>query len=166
MAQRLAKGVKKSKSTPICPFLFHLYEGQRLLTEDEELDYWTAKEMPDIGSHRIRIQGPEATTKEQRQLQQPRLSRRRLCKPQTRGGRPPTEHQRVTSSSVKRAFELGSTGATIAGSTGTATHIAIGSSTGSNAIGRKPGMGGEALRRSDCKPPAGKEAVPGNGGGA
>ena len=27
MAQRLAKGVGKPKPTPICPFLFHLYEG-------------------------------------------------------------------------------------------------------------------------------------------
>ena len=39
MAQRLAKGVGKPKPTPICPFLFHLYEGQGLLTADEELDY-------------------------------------------------------------------------------------------------------------------------------
>ena len=45
MAQRLAKGVGKPKPTPICPFLFHLYEGQGLLTADEELDYRTAKEM-------------------------------------------------------------------------------------------------------------------------
>ena len=45
MAQRLAKEVGKPKSTPICPFLFHLYEGQGLLTADEELDYRTAKEM-------------------------------------------------------------------------------------------------------------------------
>ena len=45
MAQRLAKGVGKSKPTPICLFLFHLYEGQGLLTADEELDYRTAKEM-------------------------------------------------------------------------------------------------------------------------
>ena len=45
MAQRLAKGVGKPKPTPICPFLFHLYEGQGLLTVDEELDYRTAKEM-------------------------------------------------------------------------------------------------------------------------
>ena len=45
MAQRLAKGVGKPKPTPICPFLFHLYEGQGLLTADEELDYQTAKEM-------------------------------------------------------------------------------------------------------------------------
>ena len=45
MAQRFAKGVGKPKSTPICPFFFHLYEGQGLLTADEELDYRTAKEM-------------------------------------------------------------------------------------------------------------------------
>ena len=45
MAHRLAKGVGKPKPTPICPFLFHLYEGQGLLTVDEELDYRTAKEM-------------------------------------------------------------------------------------------------------------------------
>ena len=45
MAHRLAKGVEKPKPTPICPFLFHLYEGQGLLTVDEELDHQTAKEM-------------------------------------------------------------------------------------------------------------------------
>ena len=45
MIQRLAKGVGKPKSTPICPFLFHIYEGQGLLIAEEELDYRTAKEM-------------------------------------------------------------------------------------------------------------------------
>ena len=45
MIQRLAKGVGKPKPTPICPFLFHIYEGQGLLTAEEELDYRTAKEM-------------------------------------------------------------------------------------------------------------------------
>ena len=45
MAQQLAKGVGKPKPTPICPFLFHLYEDQGLLTADKELDYQTAKEM-------------------------------------------------------------------------------------------------------------------------
>ena len=39
LAQRLAKGVRKPKPTSICPFLFHLYDRQGLLTEDEELDY-------------------------------------------------------------------------------------------------------------------------------
>ena len=45
LVQRLAKGVGKPKPTPICPFLFHLYEGQGLLTANEDLDYRTAKEM-------------------------------------------------------------------------------------------------------------------------
>ena len=45
MVQRLAKGVGKPKPTPICPFLFHLYEGQGLLKADKEVDYRTAKEM-------------------------------------------------------------------------------------------------------------------------
>ena len=45
MIQRLAKGVGKPKPTPICPFLFHIYDGQGLLTAEEELDYRTAKEM-------------------------------------------------------------------------------------------------------------------------
>ena len=45
LAHKLAKGVGKPKPTPVCLFLFHLYEGQRLLTADEELDYQMAKEM-------------------------------------------------------------------------------------------------------------------------
>ena len=45
LAHRLAKGVGKPKPTPICLFLFYLYEGQGLLTADKELDYRTAKEM-------------------------------------------------------------------------------------------------------------------------
>ena len=45
LAQRLAKGVRKPKPTPICSFLFHLYDNQGLLTEEEDLDYRTAKEL-------------------------------------------------------------------------------------------------------------------------
>ena len=45
MAQCLAKRIGKPKPTPICPFLFHLYKGQGLLTANEEVDYRTAKEM-------------------------------------------------------------------------------------------------------------------------
>ena len=45
MMQRLAKGVGKPKPAPIFPFLFHIYEGQGLLTAEEELDYRTANEM-------------------------------------------------------------------------------------------------------------------------
>ena len=56
LAQRLAKRIGKPKPTSICPFLFHLYDSQGLLIEDEELDYRTAKEMaeyritPDLDS--------------------------------------------------------------------------------------------------------------------
>ena len=35
----------KQKPTPICPFLFHLYDNQGLLLEDEEIDYKMAKEL-------------------------------------------------------------------------------------------------------------------------
>ena len=35
----------KSKPTSICPFLYHLYECKGLLTEEEETDYTTAKEL-------------------------------------------------------------------------------------------------------------------------
>ena len=38
-------GVGKSKPTPICPFLYHLYESQGLLTEEEETDYRATQEL-------------------------------------------------------------------------------------------------------------------------
>ena len=45
LVQRLVGGADKSKPTPICPFLYHLYECKGLLTEEEETDYTTAKEL-------------------------------------------------------------------------------------------------------------------------
>ena len=45
LVQWLVGGAGKSKSTPICPFLYHLYECKGLLTEEEETDYTTAKEL-------------------------------------------------------------------------------------------------------------------------
>ena len=45
LVQRLAGGAGKSKPTSICPFLYHLYECKGLLTEEEETDYTTAKEL-------------------------------------------------------------------------------------------------------------------------
>ena len=45
LVQRLVGGAGKSKPTPICPFLYHLYECKGLLTEEEETDYTTAKEL-------------------------------------------------------------------------------------------------------------------------
>ena len=37
--------MSKAKPTPICPFMYHLYECKGLLTEEEETDYTTAKEL-------------------------------------------------------------------------------------------------------------------------
>ena len=36
LVNRLVGGAGKTKPTPICPFLYHLYESKGLLTEDEE----------------------------------------------------------------------------------------------------------------------------------
>ena len=69
LVQWLVVGAGKSKPTPICPFLYHLYECKGLLTKDEETDYTTAKELNRyrISSERdedsdngvLRITGPE-----------------------------------------------------------------------------------------------------------
>ena len=69
LVNRLVGGVGKNKSTPICPFLYHLYESKGLLTEDEEIDYQVAQEPnryritpdrdPDSDSEVLRITGPE-----------------------------------------------------------------------------------------------------------
>ena len=69
LVQQLVGGVGKAKPTPICPFLYHLYECKGLLTEEEETDYTTAKELnryeipperdEDSDSGVLRIAGPE-----------------------------------------------------------------------------------------------------------
>ena len=69
LVQRLVGGAGKSKPTPICPFLYHLYEYKGLLTEEEETDYTTATELnryrisperdQDSDSGVLRITGPE-----------------------------------------------------------------------------------------------------------
>ena len=69
LVQRLVRGVDKAKPTPICPFLYHLYECRGLLTEEEETDYTTAKELnryqippkqdQDLDSGVLCITGPE-----------------------------------------------------------------------------------------------------------
>ena len=38
-------GAGKSKPTFICPFFYHLYESQGLLTDEEETDCWAAQEL-------------------------------------------------------------------------------------------------------------------------
>ena len=45
LVQRLVGAAGKAKPTPICPFLYHLYKCKGLLTEEEETDYTTAKEL-------------------------------------------------------------------------------------------------------------------------
>ena len=45
LVNRLLGGAGKTKPTPICPFLYHLYESKELLTEDEETDYKAAQEL-------------------------------------------------------------------------------------------------------------------------
>ena len=42
LLNRLVGGAGKTKPTPICPFLYHLYESKGLLTEDEETNYKAA----------------------------------------------------------------------------------------------------------------------------
>ena len=69
LVNRLVGGVGKAKPTPICPFLYHLYECKGLLTEEEETDYTTAKELnryeipperdEDSDSEVLCITGPE-----------------------------------------------------------------------------------------------------------
>ena len=45
LVNRLIGGAGKAKPTPICPFLYHLYESKGLLTEDEETDYKSTQEL-------------------------------------------------------------------------------------------------------------------------
>ena len=68
LVNRLVGGASKSKPTPICPFLYHLYESKGLLTEDEETDYRAAQELiryritldrdPDLESEVLQITRP------------------------------------------------------------------------------------------------------------
>ena len=69
LVNRLVGGAGKSKPTPICPFLYHLYESKGLLTEEEEINYIAAKELnrywitlerdQDLDGEVLRITGPE-----------------------------------------------------------------------------------------------------------
>ena len=69
LVQRLVGGAGRAKPTPICPFLYHLYECKGLLMEEEETDYTTAKELnryeipperdEDSDSEVLLITGPE-----------------------------------------------------------------------------------------------------------
>ena len=45
LVNRLVGGAGKTKFTPICPFVYHLYESKGLLTEEEITDYKAAQEL-------------------------------------------------------------------------------------------------------------------------
>ena len=45
LVNRLVGEAGKTKPTPICPFLYHLYESKGLLTEEEETDYKAVQEL-------------------------------------------------------------------------------------------------------------------------
>ena len=45
LVNRLVGRAGKAKPTPICPFLYHLYESKGLLTKDEETNYKSAQEL-------------------------------------------------------------------------------------------------------------------------
>ena len=69
LVERLVSGAGKAKPTPICPFLYHLYECKGLLMEEQETDYTMAKELnryrisperdEDSDSEVLCITGPE-----------------------------------------------------------------------------------------------------------
>ena len=69
LVNRLVGVAGKAKPTPICPFLYHLYESKGLLTKEEETDYKAAQELnwyritldrdPESDSKVLRIAGPE-----------------------------------------------------------------------------------------------------------
>ena len=40
LVQRLLSGMGKSKATPICPYIFHLYHSHELLLPAEKKEYW------------------------------------------------------------------------------------------------------------------------------
>ena len=40
LVQRLLSGIGKSKATPICPYVFHLYHSHELLLPAEKKEYW------------------------------------------------------------------------------------------------------------------------------
>ena len=69
LVNRLVGAAGKTKPTPICPYLFHLYESKGLLTEDEETNYRATEELtqyritpdrdPESDSEVLRITEPE-----------------------------------------------------------------------------------------------------------
>ena len=117
LVQRLVGAAGKAKPTPICPFLYHLYEGKDLLTKEEETNYTTAKKLnwyqispeqdEDSNSGVLRITGPEPLrapapinqvkrrnrfrkSNQVPGLSPPIRSRGEGSRPSSEGGRPPS----------------------------------------------------------------------------
>ena len=117
LVQWLVEAAGKAKPTPICPFLYHLYKCKGLLTEEEETDYTTAKELnryrispeqdEDSDSRVLCITGPEPLralapinqVKKRNRfrksnqvpgLSPPIRSRGEGSRPSSEGGRPPS----------------------------------------------------------------------------
>ena len=45
LVNRLVGAANKTKPTPVCPFLYHLYESKEILTAEEETDYQAVQEL-------------------------------------------------------------------------------------------------------------------------
>ena len=115
LVNRLVGGAGKTKPTPICPFLYHLYENKGLLMEDEETDYKSTQELnqyrisperdPETESEVRLIAGPEPNhvvapvnqVRQENQFKQtyrapdgspPTRSRGEGSQPNSEGGRP------------------------------------------------------------------------------
>ena len=43
VVQRLFAGMGKSKATPICPYVFHMYHTHEVLLPVKKKEYWIAK---------------------------------------------------------------------------------------------------------------------------
>ena len=133
LVNRLVGGAGKTKPTPICPFLYHLYKSKGLLTEDEETDYTTAQELnryritpdrdPESDSGVLRITGPEPQHVPTPVNQVKRGNRWKQTHPVKRRGEPakfggsPTDEPPTDESSIEQP----STGKTTTRATGAAT---------------------------------------------
>ena len=56
LVQRLLFGINKSKATPICPYVFHLYQSYELLLLAEKKEYWIKEALL---KHNVESEGEE-----------------------------------------------------------------------------------------------------------
>ena len=54
LVQRLLSGMGKSKATPICPYVFHLYQAHELLLLAEKKEYWIKEALL---KHNVELEG-------------------------------------------------------------------------------------------------------------